>query len=246
MLPAPGQELNLGTWVIDRKFVEGYLGAIEDDSPIYGELGVVPPLALAARAMGALLEALRLPPGTLHAAQELDCKRTVVLGEEVVCVAKLSRPISRGEWQFISAEFSLNGKDGDVLLGGKSTVLVPAGKRGVDSPMPSSSLPMVERIITQERLVRYAEASGDYNPLHLEPEFAAGTQFGAIIAHGMLTLAFISQMLTLAFGRDWLEGGRLKVRFKAPAYLGDSVRTSGRSSKRSRQMDAKGWNAPLP
>ena len=130
MLPAPGQELNLGTWVIDRKFVERYLGAIEDDSPIYGELGVAPPLALAARAMGALLEVLRLPPGTLHAAQELDCKRTVGLGEAVTCVAKLSRPLSRGEWHFISVDFSLNGKDGDVLLGGKSTVLVPAGKTG--------------------------------------------------------------------------------------------------------------------
>ena len=93
--------------------------------------------------------------------------------------------------------------------------------------MPSSSLPIVERVITQEGLVRYAEASGDYNPLHLEPEFAAGTQFGAVIAHGMLTMAFISQMMTLAFGRDWLETGRLKVRFKVPAYLGDSVRTSG-------------------
>ena len=130
MLPAPGQELNLGTWVIDRTFVERYLGATEDDCPIYRELGVAPPLALAARALGALLEVLQLPPGTLHAAQELDCKRTVGLGEEVACVAKLSRPISRGEWQFVSADFSLSGKDGEVLLGGKSTVLVPASKTG--------------------------------------------------------------------------------------------------------------------
>ena len=99
---------------------------------------------------------------------------------------------------------------------------------------------MVERIITQEGLVRYAEASGDHNPLHLKPEFAAGTQFGAIIAHGMLTLAFISQMLALAFGRDWVESGRLKVRFKAPAYLGDSVRTSGEVTKEE-STDGCGW-----
>ena len=43
----------------------------------------------------------------------------------------------------------------------------------------------------------------------------------------MLTLAFISEMLTLAFGRSWLEGGRMKVRLKAAAYPGDTVLTHG-------------------
>jgi 3-hydroxybutyryl-CoA dehydratase len=93
--------------------------------------------------------------------------------------------------------------------------------------MKGSKLPVVEKVITQEQLARYAHASGDHNPLHLDPEFASATQFGGVIAHGMLTLAFVSEMLTRAFGQIWLESGRLKVRLKAPAYPGDRVHTWG-------------------
>ena len=68
MLPAPGDELNLGQWVVGRDFVEEYLRAVDDGSSIYRELDIVPPMALAARALGALLKELALPPGTIHAA----------------------------------------------------------------------------------------------------------------------------------------------------------------------------------
>ena len=89
------------------------------------------------------------------------------------------------------------------------------------------ALPEVEHLITRERIAGYADASGDRNPLHLDPEFSAGSQFGGVIAHGMMTLAFVSEMLTVAFGKSWLEGGSLKVRFKGAAQPGDSLRTWG-------------------
>ena len=101
----------------------------------------------------------------------------------------------------------------------------------MSSQQGGNAMPVVERLITQEQIARYAGASGDNNPLHLDPEFASGTQFGGIIAHGMLTLAYISEMLTLAFGHRWLEGGRLKVRLKAAARPGDVVRTWGKVVK---------------
>ena len=91
----------------------------------------------------------------------------------------------------------------------------------------ASNLPQIEKVVTQEQVGRYARASGDHNPIHLDAEFAAGTSFGRTIAHGMLVLAFISEMMTRAFGRRWLEGGGLKVRFKAPVYPGDKVMTFG-------------------
>ena len=91
------------------------------------------------------------------------------------------------------------------------------------SPLPSPS--PVTHTITQEQLARYADASGDHNPLHLDADFAAGTPYGRTIAHGMLVLAFISEMMTRAFGMAWLTGGRLKVRFRAPVFPGDVVTT---------------------
>ena len=91
----------------------------------------------------------------------------------------------------------------------------------------AGGLPVISRRITQAQLNAYAAASGDHNPLHLDAEFAAATQFGGIIAHGMLTLAFLSEMLTAAWGERWLSAAKLRVRFKGAAYLGDLVETRG-------------------
>ena len=95
-----------------------------------------------------------------------------------------------------------------------------------------STLPTIVKTVTQTQLGEYAAASKDHNPLHLDPEFAASTQFGGVIAHGMLTLAFVSQMMLEAFGRGWLESGALKVRFRGAAYVGDKVETWGEITKR--------------
>jgi 3-hydroxybutyryl-CoA dehydratase len=80
-------------------------------------------------------------------------------------------------------------------------------------------------------LSRYAEASGDFNPIHIDEAFAKTTPFGGTIAHGMLVLAFISEMMTIAFDDRWLKGGKLDVRFRAPARPGDLVTASAAPAK---------------
>ncbi|MBI4233583.1 MAG: MaoC family dehydratase [Chloroflexi bacterium] len=92
---------------------------------------------------------------------------------------------------------------------------------------PGEGLPTVAKLVTQEQVRRYAEASGDFNPIHLDPAFAQGTPHGRTVAHGMLVLAFISEMLTQAFGLPWLESGRLKVRFKGVVFPGETVTAYG-------------------
>jgi 3-hydroxybutyryl-CoA dehydratase len=90
------------------------------------------------------------------------------------------------------------------------------------------ALPALTKTLTQEKIDRYAKVSGDGNPLHTDPTFAATTQFGGTIAHGMLVLAYISQLMTAAFGSVWSESGHLKVRFRGAARPGDSVTAAGR------------------
>jgi 3-hydroxybutyryl-CoA dehydratase len=85
-----------------------------------------------------------------------------------------------------------------------------------------------ERSIDQAAIRRYADASGDFNPIHLDEAFAAQTPFGGTIAHGMLLLAYIGDMLAEQFGSAWLTGSALKVRFRAPARPGDRVIARGR------------------
>ena len=89
-------------------------------------------------------------------------------------------------------------------------------------------LPSLGKSLSQEKIDGYARASGDFNPIHVDAAFAAATPFGGTIAHGMLLLAYLSEMLTAAFGRAWLSGGRLKARFKGVARPDDTLTMRGR------------------
>ena len=90
------------------------------------------------------------------------------------------------------------------------------------------TLPSIVKNITQEKIDLYAEASGDFNPIHIDESFATQTPLGGTIAHGMLILAYISELMTQAFGINWISGGNLSIRFKAPARPGDTVTVSGK------------------
>ncbi len=62
------------------------------------------------------------------------------------------------------------------------------------------------------------------------------SQFGGTIAHGMLIAALVSEAMAVGFTRDWVETGRLKLRFRAPVKPGDRVATFGKV-KRVREAD---------
>jgi 3-hydroxybutyryl-CoA dehydratase len=89
-------------------------------------------------------------------------------------------------------------------------------------------LPEFVRQVTQSDINRYAEASGDYNPIHIDAAFAATTAMKGTIAHGMLVLAFMSEMLARAFGDAWDESGQLSTKFRSPARPGDTLTVSGK------------------
>jgi 3-hydroxybutyryl-CoA dehydratase len=97
-------------------------------------------------------------------------------------------------------------------------------------------VPPLSRRVTQEAIRRYADAVSDYNPIHIDEEYARATPFGGTIAHGMLVLAYVSEMMAAAFGHDWLAGGRLKVRFRAPARPGDTLAVRA-ERRRGRQVN---------
>ena len=99
-------------------------------------------------------------------------------------------------------------------------------------------LPSLERTITQEQIGRYAHAAGDFNPIHLDHEFAESTDFGGTIAHGMMVIAFISEMMTRAYGAQWPATGTLKLRLRAPTYPDDTLTAYG-EVKRVAQQDGE-------
>ena len=86
--------------------------------------------------------------------------------------------------------------------------------------------PLVKGPIKQIQLTRYAGASGDFNPIHQDDEFAREAGMGGVFAHGMLSMGFVAQALT-----DWAGAGsvrKLGVRFAGLVRLNDTVTCRGR------------------
>src|ERR1041384_6567144 len=79
------------------------------------------------------------------------------------------------------------------------------------------------RKVTDELVRKFAEVSGDYNPIHLDEEFAKTTRFGRRIAHGMLSGAFISAVLGYEFKERKIVYLSQTMRFTAPVFIGDTV-----------------------
>lgn len=81
------------------------------------------------------------------------------------------------------------------------------------------------RTVQTGDILAFADISGDFNPVHLDPEYAAETPFKTTIAHGMLTAAYISAI----FGTDLPGPGCIYVsqtlNFRAPVRAGDEVVT---------------------
>ena len=79
------------------------------------------------------------------------------------------------------------------------------------------------RLVTHREVQLFAAVSGDHNPVHLDPSYAEGTQFGECIAHGMLTGAFISAAIAMELpGPGTIYLGQT-LKFRAPVTLGDTL-----------------------
>jgi acyl dehydratase len=94
----------------------------------------------------------------------------------------------------------------------------------VGDELEERKLPPVDRV----RLIKYAGASGDFNPIHLVDEAAAEARLPGIIAHGMLTVATMGLLFS-----PYLEHGYVKTfrsRFSGMVFLGDVLRVGGRAS----------------
>lgn len=85
--------------------------------------------------------------------------------------------------------------------------------------------PITRGPIRRPQIARFAAATGDFNPIHTDEVFAQKVGFPSIIAHGPLTLAFLTQALGHNFGPDKVRA--VAAQFRAPILPGDTLRVEG-------------------
>jgi acyl dehydratase len=91
---------------------------------------------------------------------------------------------------------------------------------------PGAALePITRGPISRSQIARFAAATGDFNPIHTDEAFAQKVGFPSIIAHGPLTLAFLTQALGHNFGPERVRS--VSAQFRAPILPGDTLRIEG-------------------
>jgi acyl dehydratase len=114
----------------------------------------------------------------------------------------------------------------------------------VTAPLPVSelvsgiALPELRKDpVTKQQLVKYAGASGDYNLIHTDDETARRVGLDGVIAHGMLSMAFLGQYLCWLGGPESVR--RLTVRFVAMVRPGDVLTCKGRVKSSASDADGR-------
>lgn len=83
----------------------------------------------------------------------------------------------------------------------------------------------IKHIIKEKDIQLFAEASGDYNPLHLDEEYANKSIFKKRIAHGMLSAAYISSVLGTQLPGEGSIYMSQSLKFIKPVFIGDEITT---------------------
>ena len=118
-------DIRLGEWEITDDWLNDYLIAVSDAGVEYRRFGMVPPVAISSLVIGALLEKLGLPSGTIHSLQEIETIGSTLIGDRIRASAVIGQTRQRGDLKFVTVDYSVNNTAGEEVQVGRSTVLVP-------------------------------------------------------------------------------------------------------------------------
>jgi len=171
----------------------------------------------------------------LHGEQHFDYHRLVFAGETLHFKPRIVDLYERqgGALRFIVWETQVDDAAGLPVARLRSVMVVcPPSKAGATQVRRYSDCGSSERLpevvagpITRHVLGWYAGASGDYNPLHIDSDFARRAGMSDVFAHGMLSAAYLSRVVT-----DWTDASHLlhlRFRFVAITPVGDQVHGRG-------------------
>ena len=102
-----------------------------------------------------------------------------------------------------------------------------AGTATLSSVAVGDEMAPLSRAVTQEQINAYADASGDHNPIHVDPDFARSVGLPGTIAHGLLDMAILTEAVARWAG-GYEQVASVACRFSKPLLPGETVTCTGR------------------
>ncbi len=121
----PGHEFPSATYRIDASTLEAFLRAVGEETSLYENLEIVPPMAVTAFAMAALSESMSLPWGSIHVSQEMGFTNVVRTGDAITSSAWVTRNHKRGNMHLLAIELKALDSNDNLVLTGRTTFVLP-------------------------------------------------------------------------------------------------------------------------
>jgi NAD(P)-dependent dehydrogenase (short-subunit alcohol dehydrogenase family)/acyl dehydratase/putative sterol carrier protein len=231
--PPIGKRYEGGFHFVDRAEFQAYAQAIDDDNPVYAE--IAPPMYHVRPFMGLMMKLATDPE------LELDMVR-LVHGEHAMT---FHRPLRHGDvlqlrgtlrsldekssgkvanfglYGFVDGELALEGTTSYFIRGKSKESGEKKDARPVEPPPPPTWT--VAQPVPPDQASRYAEVSGDHNPIHIDENAAKAAGLPGVILHGLCTMALAQRDLVRRYGNDPRKLTHLSVRFARPVFPGDTL-----------------------
>ncbi len=221
--------------------IQRHLEAVENEHPWHRQRSpwgppVAPPAVLGNATLRFIDSIAPVPPGTLHAKQELELGNALRLDRRLIAYGRFVEKYERrGRLWFV---FEARFRDESGLMIGHSqvTMAFPEGKKEVgrrkeQGGARQGELSPVARTLTQEKMTAYSEDSANAlrgQSIHTDTAVAKAKGFPATVAQGLMSADYISELMAGVFAQGWLLGGRLSLAFVRPALCGDTLTANAR------------------
>jgi acyl dehydratase len=222
--------------------MQNYARASNDDNPAFFDSsragGIVAPPMYAVVATWPSIMAVVGDPDLkvdvvrlLHGEQDMEFMRPIRAGDEITARARVASIETKASGETLVIEIDATNQAGAKVNRTLFNAFIRGGGRGgadakVAEPQRGEPLVTVAQQVDKDQTYRYKEASGDFNPIHVDENFAKMAGLPGIIVHGLCTMAFTSKVvIDKLCGGDPLKLKRLRVRFSRPVLPGQVITT---------------------
>ncbi len=240
-----GKEYSTEPQIVEPESIRQYALATNDRNPRYlnaeSDAELVPPPLYPVVFLPPILDQLVEDSEEMdlnilrvvHAGHKMSWRETIRPGDQIHTTTKIINMEQRGVNDIL--DMLIHCKRGETIVVEMEFRFLVRGKKVTKNGKPKGSAQVIERgkvlakkttVVTDDQGLRYAEASGDHNPIHISDEIARSVGLPSAILQGLCTMAFASQVIV----DELLEGdpNRLKnmeVRFSKPLLM-DQILTT--------------------
>ena len=235
-----GKEYETSTFEVTADAIEKYARATNDTNERYlsgAEDVVAPPVFPVVAAFGAFMNAAMDPElqadllRLVHGAEEHVLYRPIKPGD-VLTVSPVLESVDKKETgETFTAKANLTDASGELVAEVRGTMFIRGSGSGTKSATPTDDGPREviyeeSTKVDEDQTYRYAEASGDHNPIHVDPNTAQMAGLPGIICHGMCTMAIATKAAVNGLaGGDPAKIKRVGVRLSKPVLPGQELTT---------------------